>query len=199
MILCVSYAMAGKNANMKESSAKKVLVVGFEKDNIASNYYYDQIIAEKTNVPLDSIEYYFNQVIIDPLTSCAGKSNLQFIPCYNPQQLQGLTEKIQYAGEEENLRSDLSTLNEEDFEKLLSEFNADYLLVISQYYMKKELQPFPYLFHIVNFEVYDKNKDKKYEGRSYFNSSDLMPLEQYDKQYQKLAGKMMAQISKVAK
>ncbi len=196
LINILALPLSAKNDEKKSetNSKKTVLIIGVGKKNITSNYYYDEVIAEKINLPVDSIEHHFNKAIIGNLTS-AVSGELEFIWCDRfPAQL-----SINYEGLESELHSDFSSVSETEYQALLDRFDADYLLLVCQYHLKKELKPFPSLFHIVNFDIYDKQKSKRYQGQSFFSSTDLMPLNNFDKQYQKVANKMVAQMNKVAK
>ncbi|MDR2414389.1 MAG: hypothetical protein LBD64_05335 [Odoribacteraceae bacterium] len=182
----------------QEGAARvNVLVIGLEREHVSSNYYPDQLIAEKISVPVDSLADYFNRAIVSRLPA-ESSGPARFIRddriC-----TRALPAGTRYEGEEEGVHRDLSRVPRDSLTRLLDAFEADFLLLVSQYYMKQETEPFPYLYHIVNYEVYDRQKTKRYEGYVCFDTPDLLPAPRLDKYYKKIASRIVARVNRVVR
>jgi hypothetical protein len=178
------------------SAPVNVLVVGLDQERIASNYYPGSLIAEITGIPEDSLATRFNRAIVDRLAGVT-RGTARFIPLDGAALPPGIVAHLRYEGEEESARSDLSRVDGADLSRLLDRFGADYLLVMSRYYMKKEEEPFPYLYHIFNYEVYDRHKSRLHEGRACFDTPALLPAPRLDKHYRDLASRVASRVNKL--
>ncbi|MDR0766195.1 MAG: hypothetical protein LBF09_04590 [Odoribacteraceae bacterium] len=173
-----------------------VLVIGLERESITSNYYHDRLIAEMIEVPVDSLAGYFNRAIVSRLPD-ASRGPARFICREGLSRRDVLPAGTCYEGEEERARGDLSRVSPDSLASLLDAFDADFLLLVSLYYMKQESEPFPYLFHIVNYEVYDHHKVKRYEGSARFHTTGLLPAPRLDKYYKKITSQIISQVNRV--
>lgn len=179
----------------KDPARANVLVIGIPRENITSNYYYDGLIAEKISIPVDSLAGFFNRAIVSRLPD-AGAGPARFICRGNHPRDRALAAGLRYEGEEENIRVDLSRVSRDALARLLDDFNADFLLLVNQYYMKQETEPFPYLYHIIHYELYDRDKTTRYRGVASFDTPDLMPAPRLDKYYKKIASKIVSRVNR---
>jgi len=157
-----------KNKEISESHhAAQVLIIGLN-DNVKSNYYYDEMIAEATGMKADSIDQQYNSIISQNIVAAGANSPCRFIASEDP-----IAEKIAVDGEAENCSADLSKISTEELKQALEKAHADYLLVLNRHYLKWQDQPMRTIFHIVCYTLYDKEKKKVYTGSQYFTSMDL--------------------------
>ena len=81
-MLISSNMMAGTpelegNATSNAVKAHRVLVIGAQ-DNVKSNYFVTDMLAEDTQINPDSVCYIYNKVIEDNLAQLAQKSKANF-------------------------------------------------------------------------------------------------------------------------
>ena len=187
---------AASPAASKDADARAgVLVVGFEREKIASNYYHDGMIAEKIDIPVDSLAAHFNRAIVDRLAGVTS-GPARFIRVARDA-TGNIPARVRREGDEERRRDDLSRVAPGELARLLDTFEAGYLLVMSQYYMKREEEPFPYLYHIINYEVYDRAGVKRHEGNASFDTPDLFQAGRLDKHYRKVASRILDRVQRV--
>jgi len=168
----------------------RVLLVGAP-NNVKSNYYYDELIAEQISIPVDSIEWQFNQLVALNLEDMEQKAGFDFI-LLSPSQ-QGwteLTDHLEVTGEGQSCSSDLANLSTATYQDLLLQVEADYLLVLNQHYLKWQEQPMRTLFHILSYSIYDKNKQLIYSGNEFFTSMKLEKLDRMAKSIKKPSEKI---------
>lgn len=191
-------------ANARKSGAAeqpnkqiRVLIVGAS-DNVKSNYYYDELIAEQTAIPVDSIDWQFNQLVANNLGDIAAKGDFDFV-LLSPTQLawSELTSHLEVKGEGQTCSSDLSDLPTTTYQELLRQVEADYLLVLNQHYLKWQEQPMRTLFHIMSYSVYDKNKNPIYSGNEFFTSMKLEKLDRVAKLIKKPSEKIAQEVIRV--
>jgi hypothetical protein len=160
-----------KNAN-RNSEATRILIVGLE-DNVKSNYFYNQLIAEETGMKADLIDAEYNSIISENIASGCRNSDYAFIPA-SANIIDGrILNEIKVLGESDESYSDISSLCGEELKAALEKANADYLLVLNQHYLKWEERPLRTLFHIVSYSLYDKNKNQIHNGNNFFTSMSL--------------------------
>jgi hypothetical protein len=182
-----------------EDPAKKekvqVLIIGLN-DNVKSNYYYGKSIAEETGMQVDSIDQRFNQIIANNIAGALPNSLCKFVTDTGKQANQALAAKIEFKGEAENCTSSLSNISTADYQQVLEQTQASYLLVINQHYLKRQEQPMRTVFHIVSYTLYDKNQKEVFSGNQFYTS---MKLESADKMAQisrKSTAKIAASVAK---
>ena len=61
----------------------------------------------------------------------------------------------------------------EEMREIMSETDADYLLVLNQHYLKWQEQPLRTLFHIVSYSLFDKDKNEIISDNNFFTSMNL--------------------------
>lgn len=185
-----------KKSNSKDpkGSKKTVLIVGIKDGNLTSNYFMAEHIAERTSIAKDSLEEVFSREISKSLSK-RDDSGFHFIR-FESKKDKSLLNKVQYKKEKDMMVSDLSQLNDEDYQQLLSQYNADYVLFLDQYYLKYEGGS--NLFHIFNYDIYNQNKKNIVSGKTFFNTAELLPLANYEKKYEKSGNKIIDQLQKAS-
>lgn len=157
-----------KNKEVSDNHhATQVLIIGLN-DNVKSNYYYDEMIAEATGMKADSIDQQYNSIISQNIVAAAANSPCKFIAADDP-----IAQKIEVKGEAENCAADLSRISSDELKQALDKAQAEYLLVLNRHYLKWQDQPMRTIFHIVCYTLYNKDKKQVYSGTQYFTSMDL--------------------------
>ncbi len=193
IITGVSSPMSAKeNKTEKTQSLKKILILGLN-DNIKSDYYYKELIAEESGIPTDSLELVFNNTI----ASNIAQSRIDFT---TPQELGKCAEvinSIRVKGEQENCTSDLSRVDNQCFSSLLKNAGADYVLILNRHYLKKQEEPFNTLFYFVSYSLYNKDKQELLNGSNYFTAMRIESAEAMRKASRKSADKIATSILKL--
>lgn len=182
-----------KDKNFEDNKAsKQILVIGL-KDNIKSNYFYDKMIAEESGIELDSLDIKYNSIITDNISFYSKDAKYL---SFGTNQYNKTIEKIRTKGEDEEAYSDLSFVPTSELQSMLSNANAEYLLVLNQHYLKWQETPYRTIFHIVSYSLFDKNKNEIYRGNSYFSCVNLENAEQLKKLSKKCSSKIAESVSK---
>jgi hypothetical protein len=189
--ICFSPKMQakGKEEN-KSKGSKRILIMGLH-NNVKSNHYYDDWIAEETGLNADSIDYSYNGIIADNITESVKKGDFTFIYLDNDDLYSDIINHIKVEGEEEKCKSDLTAISAGKLQQILDYAQADYLLVLNRHYLKWQEKPMRTLFHMVSYSVFDRNKNSLLNGNGYFTS---MSLEKPDKM-QKISKKTSSKIA----
>ena len=197
-MLVSSNMMAGTpelegNASSNAVKDRRVLVIGAQ-DNVKSNYFVTDMLAEDTQINPDSVCYIYNKVIEDNLAQLAQKSKANFT-YVDGNAIQGtyhdILEDIKTTGEGENQSSDLTFVNTTQLRGMLDQAGADYLLLLDNHYLKYQEEPFKTIFHYVNYSLYDVNKKKLAQGSNYFTSINPQSEQQMLKASRKSTAKML--------
>lgn len=180
------------NAVNNEVKAHRILVLS-AMDNVTSNYFVTDMLAENTNIQEDSVCYVYNKVIEDNLEALAQKAKLayNFVNGNKQTNASKLLENVRTVGEDENKSSDLSFVNSGELKELLADAGADYLLLLDAHYLKYQELPFKTIFHYVNYSLYDANKEKLAHGSNYFTSINPQTEDQMVKSSKKSTAKML--------
>lgn len=171
----------------------RILVMGMQ-DNVKSNYFVTDMLAENTHIQEDSVCYIYNKVIEDNLAQMAQKTKSPYTFVYGKDvqdNNQELLEDIQTTGEGENQSSDLAFVNSNKLKGMLEQAGADYLLLLDSHYLKYQEEPFKTIFHYVNYSLYDANKKKLGQGSNYFTSINPQTEQQMIKSSKKSTAKML--------
>ena len=160
-----------KSIQDKQQQAQ-VLIIGLN-DNVKSNYYYDDLIAEQTGMKVDSIDQQYNAIIADNIIASAQNSSCKFTTGDKDVHCDRIVGKIAVAGEGEDGASSLSGITPEELQATLNEAHADYLLVLNQHYLKWQEEPMRTVFHMISYTLFDKDKKKVLSGNQYFTSMNL--------------------------
>ena len=189
----------GDNAHNAEVKSHRVLVMGIQ-DNVTSNYFVKDMLAENTDIKEDSVCYIYNKVIEDNLSAMAkkAKSEWAFVTDKdNDNEWQKLLENVRTVGEAENRSSDLAFVNKDNLQELLADAGASYLLLLDSHYLKYQEVPFKTVFHYVNYSLYDANKQKLAQGSNYFTSINPQTEGQMIKSSRKSAAKMVDAVENI--
>ncbi len=185
-----------KNKLLPEKKEEvQILIVGLN-DNVKSNYYYDERIAEETGMRVDSIVHHFNQIIAQNIAEAPSKNSCKFVTTTDQKSMAAIAEKIELKGEGENCSSSLANIPAADYHQALNQTNSNYLLVINQHYLKRQEQPMRTVFHIVSYTLYDKDQKEVFSGNQFYTA---MKLESADKMKQisrKSTAKIAASVAK---
>jgi hypothetical protein len=183
-----------KKGVTNKSAEAQVLIVGLN-DNVKSNYYFKEQIAEETGIQADSIVQQYNDIISRNIIAAAN-SGCTFIPAGKDDSYAGLVEKIEVTGDGEDCNSNLSKLTTEELQTALEHAHADYLLVLNQHYLKWQQQPMRTVFHMISYTLYDKNKKPVLSGNQYFTSMNLEKPERIAQMSRKSSSRIASSVAK---
>jgi len=189
-----SWSNNDKDAKRKKEKTQ-ILIVGLA-DNVKSNYYYNEKIAEETGIPVDRIHEQFNLIIAQNIASALPNSGCTFIAGNDNQLSKEFADQIEVKGEGENSTSSLSNLPSAALEQALAQAQASYLLVLNQHYLKRQEQPMRTVFHIVSYTLYDKNKKEILSGNQFFTYMKLESPEKIKEISRKSSSKIATSIVK---
>jgi hypothetical protein len=182
----------GKDA---AAGVQRIAFLGIGNDNLHSNYFSDETIAQRMNVPEDSINEAFNRIFFETLSRASlkdGKTNMVYC-C--PEEGQAIRESVKYTMSGDEMESDLSAVPQGELNGFLKKTSTAYVMLVDQYYIKREGYPYHNVSHIINYSVYDGSKKVVFRGRHRFSSLDMDDLGRYSKQFSKIAGKLLAKMN----
>lgn len=185
--------LEGNATNANSVKPHRILVMGIQ-DNVKSNYFVTDMLAENTHIQEDSVCYIYNKVIEDNLAQMAQKNKFPYTFVYGKDvqdNNQELLDDIQTTGEAENQSSDLAFVSSNKLKGMLEQAGADYLLLLDSHYLKYQEEPFKTIFHYVNYSLYDANKKKLGQGSNYFTSINPQTEQQMIKSSKKSTAKML--------
>lgn len=163
--------------------------------NVSSDYYPLDMIAESMNIQVDSVVPKLNAMVTNGL----AENSTRFLirqKTENTSTLQKITlRKIST----ERSSADLSSLTDDEFNKLLGSDKAKYVVIISGYFIQRMEKPFPTIFHTISYTIYDSNRQKTMDGFEYFNTYDLKSYVEMEASNRKISKKMTQAILKKAK
>ncbi len=193
-----TFAMQAKEKiNGGKNVVTNVLMLGLN-NNVSSNYFPMSTITEETGITKDVIDQEYNTIIMDNIIASA-KASCKFIPAT----MEEGSDLIRINGEGDESYSDLSSIPNDEYKKLLDTAGAEYLLVLNQHYLKWQETPMRTLFHVVSYTLYDKNKNEVYRNNSHFTSMNLERPDKLRKISNKTSGRIATtvagQISKLKK
>lgn len=159
----------GENNSAK--TAPSVLVIGFEKSKLNSNYYGIDYLADKFGISADSIHILFNRSIFKKLSSYKG---IKFNELSDEQSKEYFYGHIDYnKGLNNSQEIVFSDLNKDAYRKMLEKNHTEYLLFISQYQINWSGEPFNTLIHLLDYTLFDKDMNKIYSGQLFFDSEEI--------------------------
>jgi hypothetical protein len=172
MILLGLVAFGKSNPKTPNAHNQNVLVVGFDRNNLVSNYYGNDYLSQKNGVHEDSIHYYYFTSICQKLSSLTGVNykgidNLQDMGRFH---LNIHVEDQQ--GNAVNIKE--STTN--FYTNLLKGYNSEYLLYLRQYQINWSGEPFNTNVHLLDYSLFDKNKNEILSGQIFLDSKDVSPI-----------------------
>ena len=182
-----------ENSNV---STKKVLVIGL--DNVNSNYFPQSMITEETGIPTDSISYTYNKIITNNIIQSNKDKDYTFVSPVVSSEINEIIDDIQLKGEEEE-SIDLSSIDNNEYHRLIDASNADYVLFLNQHYLKWQEKPLRTLFHFVSYSLYDKNQKEITKGNNYFTCMNLEKADKLSKASRKSSSKIASTVIKSIK
>lgn len=183
-----------ENSNV---STKKVLVIGL--DNVNSNYFPQSMITEETGIPTDSISYTYNKIITNNIIQANKDKGYTFVSPVVSSEINEIIDDIQLKGEEEERYIDLSSIDNNEYHRLIDASNADYVLFLNQHYLKWQEKPLRTLFHFVSYSLYDKNQKEITKGSNYFTCMNLEKADKLSKASRKSSSKIASTVIKSIK
>ncbi len=191
-----AYSKDFEDVSRKKNAMPKVLVLGLN-DNVNSNYFPDVMITEETGIPTDSIDIVFNKTIADNIAEAANKvGGHTFVSSFGKCDAGVVVNEIKLNGSEEEIYADLSDVENSSLEKMLTEADADYLLILNQHYLKWQEQPMRTMFYFVSYSLFDKNKNEITRGNNYFTCMKPEGTERLRKSSKKSSTKIASAVIK---
>lgn len=191
-----AYAEDNVNENSNVSK-KKVLVIGL--DNVNSNYFPQSMITEETGIPTDSISYTYNKIITSNIINANKDKDYVFVSPAASTEINEIIDNIRLEGEEEEKYIDSSTLDDNEYQRLMNTTHADYVLFLNQHYLKWQEEPLRTLFHFVSYSLYDKNQKEITKGNNYFTCMNLEKADKLSKSSRKSSSKIASTVIKSIK
>jgi predicted transcriptional regulator/cbb3-type cytochrome oxidase subunit 3 len=182
---------AKENNKEVNPAVNKILIMGL-KDNIQSDYFYKDLIAEESGIPVDSLEQVFNRTIATNI----AQSRIDFITAPEEERCTEVINNIRVNGEQENCTSDLSQVDNQCFRDLLSATGAEYVLILNRHFLKKQDQPFNTLFYFISYSLYNKDKQEVMSGSNYFTTMHIESENIMKKVSRKSSGKIASAVLK---
>jgi hypothetical protein len=184
----------GKEA---DASVRRIAFVGVGAGNLHSNYFSDDMIAGKMNVPEDSINETFNRHFYEILNeACLEEKKPDVVYCCFDDS-KTILESVAYNRKGDEMESDFSGVPQELLNGFFEKTSTGCLVLIDQYYIKKEGYPYHNISHIITCSAYDRNGEVIFRGRHRFSSLDMEDFDQYAKQFSKIAHKLLAKIDPI--
>jgi hypothetical protein len=201
-ILCIIsivgvYTSKANNGKEKEAidNTQRIAFLGIDNENLHSNYFSDETIAEKMNVPEDSINETFNRHFFEILNNaCIKNSKINMVYCCF-EEGKRILESVKYDNKGDEMESDISGISQGHWNHFFEKTSTAYLMLVDQYYIKKEGYPYHNISHIIAYSLYDKNKKIVFRGRHQFSSLDMDDFSHYAKQFSKIANKLLAKMN----
>ncbi|WP_072530527.1 hypothetical protein [Bacteroides ilei] len=193
-VMVVKAEEAGKDASGKNNAVVKVLVVGL--DNVNSNYFPESMITEETGIPEDSIGETYNRIITDNIIQANKDKGVAFISSENISDADQLLGNVVVNGENEESYADVEQIDHKNYQQLMDEAQADYVLFLNQHYLKWQEKPLRTLFHFVSYSLYDKNQQEVTKGNNYFTCMNLEKADRLTKASRKSSSKIASAIVK---
>ena len=181
-------SLNGLAGNDADPALRGILFVGLKGCYFSSDYYTGDQIAANFDVEPDAVDEFINHEFYDAFKDGAGKKNL-YLSAYNDETAAQVISSLRYAYDGDVLYSNLSDIDEKEYRNILQQAQAGYMLVIDQYYIRKEVYPYDNFTHMFHYSVYDASKNKVYDGHYHFVAFDLGALSLLQKQMRKAADK----------
>ncbi len=189
-----AFAEDSNKENKTNDMTVKVLVVGL--DNVSSNYFPAPMITEETGIPQDSIGDTYNRIITNNIIQTNKNKKYTFVSSENLPNVNELVSDVEVDGEDEETYADLSHVNKDEYNKVLNEADADYVLFLNKHYLKWQDTPLRTLFHFVSYSLYDRNQHEVTKGNNYFTSMNLEKGDKLSKASRKSSSKIASEVIK---
>lgn len=193
LIFVSSPAKAANDDEKNDINKKRVLLISF----IENNFYttYDKAEVAKTNkVAEEKVLEMLNEKVSSMFAN-NSEDDVEFVN-YNGE-IENLTDKISFSyNDKEWLLPDVSGLSNEEFNKLLTDNNVDYVIFINTYEMKWIGDPQYKLDNEIHYSIFKKDKEAIIEGKYTFSTPKLVPVVKMDKKYKKAVAKICSKFLK---
>jgi hypothetical protein len=190
------FTLKADSGKVKEADANlpRIAFLGISAGNLRSNYFSDEMIAGKMDVPEDSINETFNRHFYEMLSeACLKNSKPDIVYCCFDEG-KTILESVTYNHKGDEMESDFSGVPQELLSDFFEKTSTGCLMLVDQYYIKKEGYPYHNISHIITCSVYDKNMEIIFRGSHRFSSLDMEDFDHYAKQFSKIAHKLLAKI-----
>ena len=196
-LIVLSANASNRKSNVTETNNNKItiLIIGLP-NNVKSNYFPKNMIAEETNISENDISNVYNSVIQNNIIKDNTNLNFKFVKCNNDECLMGANMK---GDVEEEQYLDLKNVNETQYHNLLKNNNADYVLFLDQHYLKWQEKPMNTIFHITSYSLYDAHQKLVTNGSDYFTSMELENSDKLAKLSNHSSSKILADVIKCIK
>jgi hypothetical protein len=191
-------AEAAKNRKQDSTSTESgvvVLVVGFG-DNVNSNYFPRVDMAVKMGVAQDKIDSLLNHKLWEGFAGVNLK-NISFINPSDYSMISKTRNYFQFTGDPGDIRPELISSFETQIQELLEIYNADYLLLYNQYYLRWQEEPVRTLFHIFNYTIFNRKMQAVSKGQEHFNTFSLVNSDEMKKLMQRMVKKNTQNVSRL--
>lgn len=188
-----TFASGGKKKGFKTDTGS-FLVVGFH-NNLNSNYYPKIMIAEKMGIQAQVLDTLINSLFLREMVAVRNPY-FNFINPSKDINYISLIKELEYSGKNEEKYTNLSDSSNIYLNKLIEKYNVDYVIFFSQYFLKKQEEPFPTLFHIINYSILNPQKEELVKGKLHTNTYDLIDLNEFEVLLKKNAKKYISSIEK---
>lgn len=210
LFLCVmifSFASVSAQAEEKENSLKKVLIIPYHRFEFHTEFSLQEIANINDTISTSQIYELYKSSLIDEFTSLTG--NCHFVVPRNSD-IHYLWQRVDYKYSKEpspHFRAFPDKISMKKYKELHSVYETDYILFINWYHIEKDIYHLnsgsgssrqKYSKHYVDYDVYDKDKTlitskgrKEIDGevlsRQMINRKKLK-VSDFSYQYQNLAG-----------
>lgn len=193
-VLAITSAFTTTKEN--DSNSRKVLVVCFIQDNFTSNFYTVDQLAEANQVEAQMVLQYLNESLTKSLVNLESTKDVDFIACPTTQSASEFKNNIKIEegiceGKTRCMKSSISSLAPSKLEGFMSECDVNYLMVIKDYKMNYEGEPYYMIRHEISFDVYSASGEHAVTSSISFNTAKLEEWSKVEKKIEK-EGKKIA-------
>jgi len=193
MLIFQSFMLQARNNHPSDSHVKSILVVGFA-GNINSNFLPKQMVAERLEVCTQTIDSVLHEKLLQGFGNLSRNPNLKFIVPESIEEASRIRNVFTFNGDGENMYPVLSETNEMEFRAVMDQYNADYIMVFAQYYLKWRDEPFQTFFHILNYSLINRNLKEINRGNEFFTTFIGFNAQDVEKQMSKLIRRSAANV-----
>jgi hypothetical protein len=178
----------------------KVLVIRAI-NNVKSNYYTMDLLAENTDIAEDSVNSIYNRILEMNLEEAGSGLHFAGIDVHQMNSLlwKPIMQDIRLEGDGENMRADLSRVDKNALSEAMRREGARYLLVIDAQYLRYSETPMPMMYHFVNYSLYDNNEKQLCSGQNYFSAYEPQSTKELAKSSKKAMKKIASKINETIK
>lgn len=170
ILLSSLFVTALASNSPEEVTAKNptVLVVGFEKSKLVSNYYGNDYLSNEIGIDQDSLHHFYFASILENLKA---QNPINFRPITDQQDLAQFYNAYRISSDEiSEIPTDVPIVD------LLETNNSDYLLYINQYEINWSGEPFNTNVHLMRYSLIDRERNEVLSEQVFFNSESLQPM-----------------------